>query len=72
MCARLAYTSDRVGGGEHLTAGTEPAVRVAQDIAPDRIVGPEEAGTASEPGPSEAGGPDIRDADPSEDEPRTD
>jgi hypothetical protein len=37
-------TSDRNGTGEHLTAGKEPDVRVAADILPDRIVGPEEAG----------------------------
>ncbi len=36
--------SDRNGTGEHLTAGKEPDVRVGADIAPDRIVGPEEAG----------------------------
>jgi hypothetical protein len=37
-------SSDRNGTGEHLTAGKEPDVRVAGDIAPDRVVGPEEAG----------------------------
>jgi hypothetical protein len=37
-------TSDRNGTGEHLTAGKEPDVRIGADIAPDRIVGPEEAG----------------------------
>jgi hypothetical protein len=37
-------TSDRNGTGEHLTAGKEPDIRVANDIAPDRIVGAEEAG----------------------------
>ncbi len=36
--------SDRYGTGEHVTAGKEPDVRIAADIAPDRIVGPEEAG----------------------------
>ena len=36
--------SDRYGTGEHLTAGKEPDVRIAADIAPDRIVGAEEAG----------------------------
>ncbi len=36
--------SDRYGTGEHMTAGKEPDVRIAADIAPDRIVGPEEAG----------------------------
>lgn len=36
--------SDRNGTGEHVTAGKEPDVRIAADIAPDRIVGPEEAG----------------------------
>lgn len=36
--------SDRNGTGEHLTAGKEPDVRIAADIAPDRIVGAEEAG----------------------------
>jgi len=40
----LTGTSDRVGTGEHTTAGKEPDVRIADDIAPDRIVGPEEAG----------------------------
>jgi hypothetical protein len=37
-------SSDRHGTGEHLTAGREPEVRIGGDIAPDRIVGPEEAG----------------------------
>jgi hypothetical protein len=37
-------TSDRNGTGEHLTAGKEPDIRIGGDIAPDRIVGPEEAG----------------------------
>ena len=37
-------TSDRNGTGEHLTAGKEPDIRVGGDIAPDRIVGAEEAG----------------------------
>ena len=36
--------SDRYGTGEHLTAGKDPAVRVAGDIETDRIVGEEEAG----------------------------
>lgn len=36
--------SDRFGTGEHLTAGKDPDVRIGGDIAPDRIVGPEEAG----------------------------
>lgn len=36
--------SDRVGTGEHLTAGKDPDVRIGGDIAADRIVGPEEAG----------------------------
>jgi hypothetical protein len=36
--------SDRNGTGEHLTAGKEPNIRIAADIAPDRIVGAEEAG----------------------------
>ena len=36
--------SDRDGTGEHLTAGKEPDVRIANDIAPDRIVGAAEAG----------------------------
>ncbi len=40
----LDDTSDRYGTGEHLTAGKEPQVQVGQDIAPDRIVGAEEAG----------------------------
>jgi hypothetical protein len=37
-------TSDRSGTGEHLTAGKEPDIRVANDIAPDRIVSADEAG----------------------------
>ena len=37
-------SSDRYGTGEHLTAGKEPDIRVGADIAPDRIVGAEEAG----------------------------
>jgi hypothetical protein len=37
-------TSDRYGTGEHLAAGKEPDIRVGGDIAPDRIVGAEEAG----------------------------
>ncbi len=37
-------SSDRVGTGEHMTAGREPEIRVGGDIAPDRIVGPEEVG----------------------------
>jgi hypothetical protein len=37
-------SSDSVGTGEHLTAGKEPAIRIGADIAPDRVVGPEEAG----------------------------
>lgn len=36
--------SDRSGTGEHLTAGKEPDIRYANDIAPDRVVGAEEAG----------------------------
>ena len=40
----LDDTSDRYGTGEHLAAGKEPNVRIGADIAPDRIVGPEEAG----------------------------
>ena len=36
--------SDRNGTGEDLTVGDEPDLRVAADIAPDRIVGAEEAG----------------------------
>jgi hypothetical protein len=36
--------SDRNGTGEHLTAGKEPDIRIGGDIAPDRIVGAEEAG----------------------------
>ena len=41
---RGAHSSDRYGTGEHMTAGREPEVRVAADIAPDRIVGAQEAG----------------------------
>jgi hypothetical protein len=37
-------SSDRYGTGERLAAGKEPDVRIAADIAPDRIVGAEEAG----------------------------
>jgi hypothetical protein len=40
----LDSTSDRNGTGERLAAGEDPEVRVGGDIAPDRIVGPEEAG----------------------------
>jgi hypothetical protein len=40
----LDSTSDRSGTGERVAAGKEPQVRVGGDIAPDRIVGPEEAG----------------------------
>ena len=36
--------SDRVGTGEHLTAGKDPRVRVNGDRDTDRVVGPEEAG----------------------------
>ena len=36
--------SDRYGTGERLTAGKDPHIRVAGDIAADRIVGPDEAG----------------------------
>lgn len=36
--------SDRNGTGEHMTAGEDANVRDAADIAPDRIVGAEEAG----------------------------
>ena len=36
--------SDRSGTGEHTAAGKEPDIREGGDIAPDRIVGPEEAG----------------------------
>jgi|SRR4051812_21192765 hypothetical protein len=36
--------SDRSGTGEHMAAGKEPDIREGGDIAPDRIVGPEEAG----------------------------
>jgi hypothetical protein len=37
-------SSDRHGTGTHMTAGREPEIRIGGDIAPDRIVGPEEAG----------------------------
>jgi hypothetical protein len=40
----LDETSDREGTGERTSAGKEPDVRLGGDIAPDRIVGPEEAG----------------------------
>jgi hypothetical protein len=36
--------SDRSGTGERMAAGKEPEIRDGADIAPDRIVGPEEAG----------------------------
>jgi hypothetical protein len=36
--------SDRSGTGERITAGKEPDIRLANDIAPDRIVSAEEAG----------------------------
>lgn len=40
----LDDTTDASGTGERLTAGKEPDVRVGGDIAPDRIVGADEAG----------------------------
>jgi hypothetical protein len=40
----LDSNSDRYGTGERSTAGKEQQVRMGGDIAPDRIVGPEEAG----------------------------
>jgi hypothetical protein len=36
--------SDRVGTGEHVTAGKEPNIEINGDRKFDRIVGPEEAG----------------------------
>lgn len=36
--------TDRVGTGEHLTAGKDPQVRINADRDADRIVGTEEAG----------------------------
>jgi hypothetical protein len=40
----LDETSDREGTGDRTSAGKEPDIRMGGDIAPDRIVGPEEAG----------------------------
>jgi hypothetical protein len=40
----LDDTSDREGTGVRTSAGKEPDIRLGADIAPDRIVGPEEAG----------------------------
>lgn len=40
----LNDNSDRVGTGEHLTAGKDPDIRVNADQDADRVVGPEEAG----------------------------
>jgi hypothetical protein len=40
----LDETSDREGTGDRTSAGKEPHVRMGGDIAPDRIVGPDEAG----------------------------
>jgi hypothetical protein len=42
----LASTTDSTGTGERATAGKEQDIRIGNDIAPDRIVGPEEAGLA--------------------------
>jgi hypothetical protein len=39
----LGTTTDSAGTGERATAGEEQDIRIANDIAPDRIVGPEEA-----------------------------
>lgn len=36
--------TDRVGTGEHLTAGKEPDVRLNGDLEVDRVVGEDEAG----------------------------
>lgn len=43
----LDDTSDREGTGDRTSAGKEPDIRMGGDIAPDRIVGPEEAGLGS-------------------------
>jgi hypothetical protein len=43
----LGATSDRDDTGERATAGKEPDIRIGNDIAPDRIVGPKEAGLGS-------------------------
>jgi hypothetical protein len=40
----LGETSDSGGTGERAAAGKEQDIRMGNDIAPDRIVGPEEAG----------------------------
>lgn len=40
----LDETSDREGTGDRTSAGKEPHIRMGGDIAPDRIVGPDEAG----------------------------
>jgi len=42
--------SDRVGTGEHRSAGKETRVREAADVDTDRIVGPEEAGLGGQNG----------------------
>jgi hypothetical protein len=43
----LDDTSDREGTGDRTSAGKEPRIRIGGDIAPDRIVGPDEAGLGS-------------------------
>ncbi len=45
--------TDRVGTGEHLTAGEEPEVRVNGDRDVDRVVGEEEAGLGDGPDQAE-------------------
>jgi len=40
----LDDTGDREGTGDRTSAGKEPDIRMGGDIAPDRIVGPAEAG----------------------------
>ncbi len=40
----LDDTSDREGTGDRTSAGKEPDIRLGADIAPDRIVGADEAG----------------------------
>jgi len=42
----LETTTDSTGTGERSMAGKEQDVRIGNDIAPDRVVGPEGAGLA--------------------------
>ena len=53
--------SDRSGTGERFSAGKEPDIRLSNDIAPDRIVGPEEAGLGGGLDQAEEAQPGITD-----------